>query len=113
MEQPAGSRGSEGMKVMSVEDQHMLSFTWNAPPSIPDIRGQRTLVIITFSANGPENTDIYFRNVGYGRGESWRRSFDYFTRAWGEIVLPRFRYVLERGTFDWENMPDFSDFTLV
>ena len=37
---PPGLRGSEGMKILSYEVGKMLSFTWSAPPSIPEIRKQ-------------------------------------------------------------------------
>lgn len=113
MDAPKGSRGSEGMTVMSVEDGSMLTFTWNAPPSIPDIRGQRTFVMITFAAESNETTRVIFRNAGYGQNDNWRKTYSYFTRAWGEIVLPKFRYYIEVGPFDWNDLPDFSQYSLI
>ncbi len=44
MDQPAGYGGSEGMIILNIEPESMLSFTWSAPPTIPDIRAQMTVV---------------------------------------------------------------------
>src|SRR5262245_38931292 len=35
---PEGQRGSEGCQVLAYLPGEMLSFTWNAPPSIPALR---------------------------------------------------------------------------
>jgi uncharacterized protein YndB with AHSA1/START domain len=43
---PEGKRGGEGLRVMSVQPMTMLSFTWNAPPHLPEVRGLRTHVVI-------------------------------------------------------------------
>ena len=43
-------------------------------------------------------------NVYTYQGE-WDQSFDYFTRAWGEVVLPRLKYRFEEGPIDWEVPP--------
>lgn len=48
-DQPPGSQGSEGCRFVSWLPDRMLSFTWNAPPSLPT-RGQRTLVVIELAA---------------------------------------------------------------
>jgi len=40
-----------------------------------------------------------------GEGGEWDQAFDYFTRDWGEIVLPRLKYRFEDGPIDWENPP--------
>jgi uncharacterized protein YndB with AHSA1/START domain len=103
MDSPEGSRGSEGMIVMAYEDDRMFSFTWNSPPSIPEIRPHMTMVTITFTPTDGGGTDIDFRNVGYGSGERWQQARSYFVRAWGEVVLPRFRAYLETGAPVWED----------
>ena len=33
-----GSQGGEGVKILAIQPQKMLSFTWNAPPTLPDVR---------------------------------------------------------------------------
>ena len=34
------------MKVLGVQENRMITFTWNAPPSLPEARQQRTVVIV-------------------------------------------------------------------
>ena len=43
-----GSRGGEGCRILALDEPHFLSFTWNAPPSIPSLRNanQHTHVTI-------------------------------------------------------------------
>jgi uncharacterized protein YndB with AHSA1/START domain len=35
LDAPEGSRGSEGMKILSFLPMEMFSFDWNAPPQYP------------------------------------------------------------------------------
>ncbi|QUI24642.1 SRPBCC domain-containing protein [Vallitalea pronyensis] len=97
MDQPAGLRGSEGMIILNIEPESMLSFTWNAPPSIPDIRAQMTVVHIYLEPT-EDGCLLKLINSGYGKSESWQKARRYFIRAWGDIVLPRLKKVAEEGT---------------
>ena len=47
---PPGERGGEGLRVLAAQPMQMFSFTWNAPPSLPEVRGQRTHVTLRFFA---------------------------------------------------------------
>ncbi len=98
---PAGSRGSEGCQYLAIVPDEMVSFSWNSPPTLPRIRAQRTMIRILFEACR-EGTAIQFDHVGMGLGEDWRKNREYFTRAWGDIVLPRFKFVAEGGAVDWQ-----------
>ncbi|WP_105615729.1 SRPBCC family protein [Vallitalea okinawensis] len=101
--QEAGKQGSEGMTILALEKEKLLSFTWSAPPEIPTIRLQRTMAsFYLFEESG--KTRIVFRNIGFGQGEDWRKARNYFIRAWGEIVLPRLKYSLEVEAINWLNM---------
>jgi hypothetical protein len=44
--------------------------------------------------------------MGWGEGELWNQGFEYFKRAWENIVLPRLKYSIERAAIDWSNPPD-------
>jgi uncharacterized protein YndB with AHSA1/START domain len=37
-----GQRGGEGNVILAMQPKSMLSFTWNAPPHLPNVRQQRT-----------------------------------------------------------------------
>src|SRR5437868_6649225 len=43
-----GERGSEGMRILSIEPMTRFAFTWSAPPHMPDVRKQRTMGNLEF-----------------------------------------------------------------
>ena len=100
-----GMRGAEGMRVLGFEPMRRLSFTWNAPPSIPDIRGQRTMVVVEFEAISATRSRVRFTHLGWGEGKSWDAAYEYFDKAWNAVVLPRFRRAMEVGPIDWKQVP--------
>jgi uncharacterized protein YndB with AHSA1/START domain len=98
---PAGMKGADTMRFMAVQPQRMLSFDWNAPPSLPQAREQRTLVILRFEAVEPSRTRLTLHHVGWGDGGEWDRAYAYFERAWGGVLgnlVKRF----ETGPLDWK-----------
>jgi len=105
VEAPIGSQGSEGMIILAMQPEKLLSFTWNSPPILQSLRNQMTTVIIHLEDMG-STTRIIFRNVGYGYSEQWQKSKMYFDNAWGNIVLPRLKYALETGPYDWLSRPE-------
>jgi len=98
---PAGQRGGEGNKVLSFLPGEMLSFTWNAPPSLPNVRKERTWVVIYFQALDAKKTKVSFIHLGWQVGEEWQKALQYFDRAW-DIVLGRLQYRFAVGPIDWE-----------
>ena len=84
--EPEGSRGSEGCKVHSVKPMEQLVFEWNAPPTIPVIRPLRTLVYLDFKPLPDNRTEVTLRNFGYGVGEDWDKTKAYFARAWPAVM---------------------------
>jgi len=104
-ELPPGQRGSEGMRILAMQPPHLLSFTWNAPPHLPNIRGQRTAVVVRLAAEDEEHTHVSLIHTGWGEGDDWDAAFRYFERAWGQVVLPRLRHRHAHGPIDWENPP--------
>ena len=85
---PVGKRGSEGCVVLSYLPNEMLSFTWNFPPSLPELRDKRaeTFVVIGFHALGDGKTRVTLDSLGWGVGPDWDRGFDYFDQAWGQVL---------------------------
>lgn len=108
-EAPAGLRGSEGMRILAFEPEKRLAYTWNAPPEIPEIRGQRTQVIVELEALGAARTRVRLTHLGWGHGEAWDRAYAYFDRAWGAIVLPRLVARFASGPIDWSAPPAPSE----
>ena len=64
----------------------MLSFDWNAPPSLPEVRAQRALVVLRFAALDEECTRITLHPVGWGDGGQWDQAYACFDRAWGHVL---------------------------
>lgn len=101
-EAPAGRRGAEGNWVLAVQPERLLSFTWDAPPTMPEIRAQRTHVTVRFEELGPDKTRVTLRHDGWGEGETWDEAFTYFDRAWKEGVLPNLVRRFKNGPLSWD-----------
>lgn len=105
---PAGSRGGEGNVILSYQKDKMLSFTWNAPPELKEVRNERTHVFLNFIPISSSETRLLFHQDGWGDSEEWDKSFEYFQHAWKSVVLKRLQYRFEVGPVDWKNPPQFK-----
>ena len=99
-EAPPGSRGADDMRFMALQPKRMLSFTWNAPPHLPEARAQRTLVILRLQPVGDKQTRVTLHHVGWGDGGEWDQAYAYFDKAWGG-VLANLRKRFDHGPQDW------------
>lgn len=104
-----GMRGADGMMYLALQPNEMLSFTWNAPPSLPNVRGQFTSVTIRFHELDEEHTEVRLYHSGWGLGGEWDLAFEYFDKAWNQIVMPRLKWYFKNGPVDWENPPTDYD----
>jgi uncharacterized protein YndB with AHSA1/START domain len=95
-----GLKGADEMRFMALQPKKMLSFDWNAPPSLPEARQQRTFVIVRFEPVTPTRTKVTIHHVGWGDGGEWDKTFAYFDRAWG-FVLGNLKTRFEKGPRDW------------
>jgi len=98
-----GQRGGEGNLILAIQPQSMLSFTWNAPPHLPNVRQQRTSVVVRFKELEKGQTKVTLAESGWGEGEEWDKAFAYFSKAWQDIVFPRLKQRFEVGPLDWAN----------
>jgi len=101
LEAAAGLRGGEGCVVLAIEEPHMFSFTWNAPPELPRIRDHHTHVTIYLEALEGSRTHVMLIHDGWGIGKDWQRAREYFAHAWGQVVLPRLKNRFIIGPIDW------------
>jgi uncharacterized protein YndB with AHSA1/START domain len=83
-----GLRGSEGSIIISYLPYEMLSFTWNAPPSIMEVRNSshKSWVVIFLDKIDELTTELKFTHYGWLEGASWDESFNYFTKAWEYVI---------------------------
>lgn len=99
--QPEGLKGSEDCKVLSFVPGEMFSFSWNAPPNMPEVRKERTWVVLLFKNLGPKKTRVYLFHLGWQMGEQWQKALQYFSAAW-DVVLARLVYRFQYGPLDWK-----------
>lgn len=95
-----GMKGADEMRYLALQPHKMLSFDWNAPPSLPEARAQRTVVILRFEPLGEGETRVRLHHVGWGDGGEWDKAYAYFDRAWGN-VLGNLKKRYESGPVDW------------
>lgn len=95
-----GAKGADEMRYMALQPMKMLSFDWNAPPSLPQARAQRTFVLLRFEPLGEGQTRVRLHHSGWGDGGEWDKAFAYFDRAWG-AVLGNLQKRYETGPVDW------------
>lgn len=101
-EAPPGSQGGEGLRVLSYLPEEMLSFTWNAPPHLPNVRRERTWVVVQFEPRAENKTWVGLTHLGWGEGSEWDQAYAYFTQAW-DVVLARLVHRFEVGPIDWDD----------
>ena len=95
-----GLKGGDGNRLMAFQEHKMLAFTWNAPPHLPEARKQRTHVVVRFEPQGERQTLVKLRHDGWGDGGEWDKAFDYFSKAWPQ-VLANLERRFSQGPVDW------------
>jgi uncharacterized protein YndB with AHSA1/START domain len=95
-----GMKGADDMRIIGFQEKRMLSFNWNAPPSLPEARKQRSVVIVRFVARGDSLTDVSIYHVGWGDGGEWDKAYDYFSKTWPG-VLKNLKKRFDDGPIDW------------
>ena len=97
---PPGLKGADDMRVMALQDQRLLSFTWNAPPHLPEVRSQRTFVTVRMEPAGAGETRVGIHHSGWGDGGQWEQAYDYFDKAWVNVLASLQKRFVE-GPVDW------------
>jgi uncharacterized protein YndB with AHSA1/START domain len=81
-----GMKGADDMRYLALQPPRMLSFDWNAPPSLPAVRGQRTFVVVRLQAVDDHTTKVTLHHSGWGDGGEWDQAYAYFDKAWGAVL---------------------------
>ena len=95
-----GLKGGDDMRFLALQAPRMLSFTWNAPPNLPEARQQRTFVVVRIHPVNERETRVTLHHTGWGDGGEWDKAYAYFDRAWGN-VLGSLKKRFETGPVDW------------
>jgi len=95
-----GMKGADDMRFMALQKPTLLSFDWNAPPRLAEIRRQRTFVVVRLADVDGKSTRVRLHHTGWGDGGEWDQTYTYFDRAWGN-VLGNLKKRFETGPIDW------------
>lgn len=98
-----GLKGADDMRLLALQPMKMLSFDWNAPPSLPQVRAQRTLVVLRFAEVDAQHTRISLHHVGWGEGGQWDQAHAYFDRAWGQVLANLVKRWETGQPMDWSD----------
>jgi uncharacterized protein YndB with AHSA1/START domain len=96
-----GMKGADDMRYLALQEDRMVSFTWNAPPRLPEARKQRSYVTVRFAPQGEQETVVTLFHGGFGDGGEWDKTHAYFSRAWPN-VLKNLKKSFEEKPIDWE-----------
>ena len=96
---------AEDNVVLAVQPERMLSTTWNAPQAYPTVRAQRTLLQFRLAPDGKERTRVTIVQSGFGTGQEWDDTYNYFRGAW-TWVAASLQHRFEHGPIDWSGPPD-------
>lgn len=95
-----GNKGADDMRFLALQKPTMLSFDWNAPPSMPEVRQQRTFVVVRLADVDGKSTRVSLHHSGWGSGGEWDKAYGYFDAAWGR-VLGNLQQRHAQGPIDW------------
>ena len=111
-ENPVGSKGAEDEKILSFQENKMLSFTWGFTPALKYLReNQKTVIVLRFKELENGKTLFKLTHSGWGEGEDWDKGYEYFTSAWKDTVLPRLVERFKTGPIDWTSHAKKKEFT--
>ncbi len=83
-EAPDGVRGGEGCRILALEPDRLVVFSWNSPPGF-ETRGQHTWVVLSLTPVAA-GTRVRLAHWGHGSGPQWDANREYFTAAWASVL---------------------------
>ncbi len=83
---PLNTRGGEGCRVLSFLPQEMLSFSWNAPPSLKEARKYRSRIVLQFEDAPDGGTQVTLTHLGFGPEPMWDEVYNDFDKAWSSVL---------------------------
>jgi uncharacterized protein YndB with AHSA1/START domain len=92
--------GTKGLKILSFAPDEMISFQWNAPPEMPEVRNGGTWVVVQMRPEGPDRTHVTISHLGWKEGEQWDQAYLHFIEGWSELIN-RLRQRFTSGPIDW------------
>jgi uncharacterized protein YndB with AHSA1/START domain len=93
--------GTKGLKVLSYAPHEMISFQWNAPPELPEVRNGGTWVVVTMSPLNGRQTRVRIEHLGWKQGPEWDAAYVHFVEGWGGLMDRLKRRFSEGHPIDW------------
>ena len=105
---PPGSRGAEGLRVLAFVPERMLAFEWNAPPQFARARPERTFVVVELEPLAARSTRVVLVHQGFAEqaarkpelADEWKQVRAYFDQAW-PTVLAKLEQRFTSGPVEW------------
>jgi uncharacterized protein YndB with AHSA1/START domain len=95
-----GHKGADDMRFLALQPKKMLSFDWNAPPHLAEVRKQRTFVVVRFEPVDDKQTRVSIHHTGWGDGGQWDQAYQYFDKAWAGVLV-NLQKRFDKGPQDW------------
>jgi uncharacterized protein YndB with AHSA1/START domain len=92
--------GTKGLKILSYAPQEMISFQWNAPPEMPEVRNGGTWVVVTMTPVNSHQTKVTIEHLGWKEGPEWDEAYSHFVEGWGGL-MDRLKRRFSDGPIDW------------
>jgi uncharacterized protein YndB with AHSA1/START domain len=96
--------GTKGLKILSYAPGEMISFQWNAPPELPEVRNGGTWVVVEMKAVDANRTHVTITHLGWKTGPQWDQAYVHFQSGWGELMA-RLEKRFTDGPIDWSKQP--------
>jgi uncharacterized protein YndB with AHSA1/START domain len=92
--------GTKGLKILSYAPEEMISFQWNAPPEMPEVRNGGTWVVVQMRPEGKDRTRVTLTQHGWKEGVEWDQAYAHFVLGWGDL-MKRLERRFTDGPIDW------------
>jgi uncharacterized protein YndB with AHSA1/START domain len=92
--------GTRGLKILSYAPEEMISFQWNAPPEMPEVRSGGTWVVVEMHPVDVYKTHVTITHLGWKDGPEWDRAYVHFQRGWSELIS-RLEKRFTDGPINW------------
>jgi uncharacterized protein YndB with AHSA1/START domain len=84
------ANSTKGAKLLWFKENRELAFEWTAPPFAGElnVRPLPTWVELHFEPleHDAEKTQVRLAHHGFGRGENWDATYEFFVRGWASIL---------------------------
>jgi uncharacterized protein YndB with AHSA1/START domain len=96
--------GTKGLKILSYAPEEMISFQWNAPPELPEVRNGGTWVVVEMEPVDAGRTRVTVTHLGWKTGPQWDQAYVHFQSGWGDL-MSRLEKRFTDGPIDWTAQP--------